>query len=539
MAKFSLEEKKLLEKYVTTTDGDVYAVKNLNGIVGAVYARYSRSKTGFRETLLNEFVKEGNLDPQKAVELIERVLIAYGDDSVGELEGAHLSFENISIIATKEIEDRRIGGSPLEKSTRYVFFDNKDEEGNYPYLREPKIMSSRYASEYVETMDYIFNTYANLVEPMKAFYQNIDPIEQAEYDILGNNAKQKLSELKEENYIKSFRRTYNMDIRTKACDSLRCLLPLATKTNVGLFGNGRFWQMLISHLLSTEYPETLKLGEQAFTELSKVIPQYVRRAKRRDYNIKIRQEMQRLANEIFKPMAVDHSRQPVTLMPLAWRNNDDYLIAHMLYAYLNHPFAQIYEVVNRLAESVKLKIKNTYVGQRQTRRDRPGRAFESGYQYTLDLLADFGTYKDLQRHRMNTQLRQDFSPLHGMIVPGDLKTAGYEKQILVCHEKVVGLYKKLKKDLGAVASYVTLHGSQVRWLMGCNDRAAHHLLELRTTPQGHPQYRKLCQQIHTAINQQDPWRAAVMKFVDHNDYSSARGDSEARQRRAEQALNKK
>src|SRR3989338_594460 len=183
MPTFSDEEKKLLEQYVTTTEGDIFAIKNLQGIVGAIYARYSRAKTGFRETLLKEFVEAGQIDPVHAGELIERVLVAFGDDSVGELEGAHVAFENISIVATKEIEDRRIGGSPIEKSTRYVLFDEKDEAGGFRYFKDPAVMASPHAAAYVETMDFIFQTYCDLIEPMKAFYSGLKPVDPPPYDL--------------------------------------------------------------------------------------------------------------------------------------------------------------------------------------------------------------------------------------------------------------------------------------------------------------------------------------------------------------------
>lgn len=539
MTQFTPEERALLEQYVTDVDGDVYAIKNLQGIVGAVYARYSRAKTSFRETLLKEFVEAGKIDPEHAEELIERVLIAYGDDSVGELEGAHLSFENISMIATKEIEDRRIGGSPIEKSTRYVFFDQKDERDEYLYMTPQEIMASPFANEYTQAMDFIFDTYTRLVKPMQKYYKQRYPLDKVEYDILGTGTKQKYAHVSDDTDKKAFERTYRMDIRTKACDTLRCLLPLSTKTNVGLFGNGRFWQMLISHLISSDYIETQSLGKLAFRELSKIIPKYVRRAKQKEYNMAIREDMRDLARMLFQDVQVDDHVKPVVLVPLAWRNTEDYLLAHMVYEYVEHPFEQVYELIKRMSAETKEQIKATYVGNRQKRRDRPGRAFESGYTYTVDLVADWGTYKDLMRHRINTQLRQTFSPMHGMIIPDDLVDAGFADAALACHEKVVGLYKKLVPEVGSAASYVTLHGSKVRWLMGFNDREAQHMLELRTTPQGHPQYRKLCQQIHTAIKERDPWRAEVMQFVDHNNYESARGDSEAKQRVKEQLLDKK
>ncbi len=66
-------------------------------------------------------VEDQSIAIQKASGFYDRVLDGYGDDSIGELGGAHIAMENISIIAAKAIEDARIGGSPLEKSTRYVY----------------------------------------------------------------------------------------------------------------------------------------------------------------------------------------------------------------------------------------------------------------------------------------------------------------------------------------------------------------------------------------------------------------------------------
>jgi hypothetical protein len=69
-----------------------------------------------------------------------------------------------------------------------------------------------------------------------------------------------------------------------------------------------------------------------------------------------------------------------------------------------------------------------------------------------------------------------------------------------------------------------------------NDRALQHMIELRTTPQGHPSYRRACQAMHRAIEARSPWRAGVMRFADHADHFWSRADSEARQRQKEAAL---
>jgi len=279
---FTREELTLLAKHITNPLGNTFCVTGLPGITGPIFARYSRAQGGFREVLVKEFLKKGQINAKKADNLIARVLIAFGDDSVGELEGAHLSLEQISNLATKVVEDCRIGGSPIEQSTRYVFYDQKNKEGQFKYLREPKIMQSPHAKQYIETMDFLFQTYCDMIEPMKEYFMKLKPLEEAEYDIQGTG-KQKLAQLEKEEHKDAFKRTYEMDIRTKACDTIRVVLPAATLSNVGLFGNGRFYQGLLTKLYTHLLSEANDLAKSSQTELDKVIPQFVKRAKFDDY----------------------------------------------------------------------------------------------------------------------------------------------------------------------------------------------------------------------------------------------------------------
>lgn len=587
---FTEEEKKLLEPYVTSADDDVYAVMGLTGMTGAVYARYSRAKGGFRETLLKEFIKEGVIDAQRAGDLIERVLIAFGDDSVGELEGAHVSFEEISILATKEIEDRRIGGSPIEQSTRYVFYDMK-RKGRYRYYLDPAIMASQHAEAYVEAMDFIFDTYAALIDPMKAFYKNRKPLDEAEYDVMGSKNKLQLGDLTPENVEveyrkmlekdekgvlepaetidftemteklkKAFRQTYKSDIRTKACDTLRNLLPVATLTNVGVFGNGRFFQNVLTHCYSSPYQEVREIAAKAHEALNQHIPRYVQRAEPNAYVMETHTKMQALANALFSGITpaktgavtlLDRGEvqlaaalakgevNAATVSAALTHEKDSLVIAQMLFPYLNHPLRQVRDVVRAMPEEKREAVIKTYLGNREHRRNRPGRALEAGYPYTFDLKTDFGTYKDLMRHRMMTQNRQRFTPTLGFNMPEDLVEAGYEDMAQSVVDTAIELYERLLPDFPELASYATLHGSDVQWSLGINDRALMHMIELRTTPQGHPSYRKVCQIMHKAVAERHAWRADAMQFADHGDYYWARGDSEARQRVKEAALEKK
>ncbi len=542
----------LLEQYVTNVDGQVFAVKNLQGMVGAVMARYSRAEGGLRRTLAREFIKEDKLKVEKAYKLIERVLIAYGDDSVGELEGAHLSFEDISLLATKVIERRRIGGSPIEQSTRYIRYDVKDERtGRYRYYA-PRSLPPGEAAAYRETMDRLFDNYARMWDQTKRYLERQKPMESAEYDLGPRGSR--WPQMKDEKARRAFQRTYRNDIKTKACDILRAYLPLATLANVGLFGNGRFFQHLISKMLSSSLVEANDLGEMAFQELSKVIPHYVKRAKRQEYLAANARSMRETAARWFADLdpAQDggvHLAEPdyayiaerldgATVSPERLRaahlaEEELSFLAALAFSYARGSFTQIRERIKTLPAAARTEIMNAYYGQRATRRDRPERGIEHGYPYTFDLVTEWAVYKDLMRHRMATIQVQAMAPDLGFETPAEVAEAG----VADIAAESVALSEKLFADLAAdfphEREYALLQGHRVRWLLGLNDRALMHLLELRTTPQGHVNYRRVCQEMHRLAASRYPERAGRMSFVNHEDNYWARGDSEARQRRKE------
>jgi thymidylate synthase ThyX len=537
---FTPEEIQILSHYVTNPTGDTFCV-NIPGLAGPIYARYSRATTGLRRTLLKEFIKEGHLNVSRTQELIERILNEYGDDSVGELEGAHLALEQISNILTKIVEDARIGGSPIEQSTRYVFYDQKDNHGRYKYYRGEEIMDSQLAAEYVETMDFFFQTYASAVEPLTAYFRQLKPLEEAEYDIRHLGQMEKYSSMDTEAYQKQFRITYNADLRTKACDVLRCLLPAGTLTNLGLYGNGRFYQGLLTRMYSDRLAEANRRAVEAHGELNKVIPKFVKRARRDEYLAETHEKMKQFAERVLRQIEPE-GQEDCVLLPMAPSPEalHEQTLACSLYAYSTHPFRQLLSVVRQMSQTSREELLRAYTGDRKARRNRPGRALEHGYPLTFDLQADFGAYRDLQRHRILTQERQLLHPDLGYGMPEELEQVGFNRQAQECFDRSRDLHFKMKKHLGPeLAQYPVLFGYKIRWRMGMNFREAMHMIELRTAPQGHSSYRKVCQDMMTALRDAHPELASTIQFADYNQYYWSRAESEARQRRKERDLDAK
>lgn len=529
--RFSDAERALLAPFVTDVDAPVFGLRNLPDVVrGALFSRYSRSDKSLRRILLDEFIQAPEADFQAIVALsadaaahqivavhraeafYERVLIGYGDNSIAELGGAHVACEGVSNIAAKALEDNRIGISPLEKSTRYVAF-NRKVEGRYRYLREATIMASRHASAYEAAMDQLFDTYSALIEPTLAAVRAHIPRDES------------VSE-----------RAYASATRARTFDLLRGLLPMATLTNVGLFGNGRAFEYLLTKLYASPLAELQSLAAALQRALDDQIPSFVKRAKSergkayQAYLRETRRETQALADavayrlrEIASPAA---DAVPVTLVAFD-PDAEARVVAAILYPHLDVPLTEARALADAMTADERASLIRAYVGRRGSRFHRPGRAFEEA-RYTFDLLADIGAYRDLQRHRMLTQERQRFGVQHGYVVPPEIDEYGLGEPFRAALERAGAVVAAIAADLPEEAQYAVPFAYRVRWRVTLTLREAYHLCELRSAPQGHPSYRRIAQEMYRQIAAVHPLLAEGMRFVDMNEYALERLDAERR-----------
>lgn len=517
---FTEEEMKILAPFFTNMGKPIFALKNLPEVVkGALFSRYSRTDKSLRRVLLDEFIKkpemgfkeivgfqadkgiEESVAIQKAEEFYDRVLVGYGDDSVAELGGAHIACEDVSNIASKFLEDGRIGLSPLEKSTRYVWFNQK-VDGRYRYYPEPAIMEL-FSDLYVETCDMLFDAYSRLVEPMTKFVTERFP----QTDVTD--------------------RAYKATVKAKACDILRVFLPASALTNIGIFGNGRAFEYLLLKMYANPLKEMRCIAEAMQQELNKAIPSFVKRAndaygkEQQDFIIRTNEEMER---EVTGIMGKDNSFQsePVTLVDYD-ANALDKIVSFILYQYSSSPLARIKEQVSKMSDEDKKRLIAAYLEKRKNRRHRPWRTFEAA-DYTFDVLANYGIYRDLHRHRILTQMRQPLTTNHGFDIPKELVDAGFSDVYKECMHAAKDAFEQISKKMPGEAQYIVPMGYRIRWLMKLNLREAFHLCELRTMQQGHPDYRRICQIMYQKIQSVHPW--VEMKFVDMKEYALERIEAE-------------
>jgi thymidylate synthase ThyX len=521
-SEFTQEESKVLAPYFTNLDKPVFALTNLPEVVkGALFSRYSRSDKSLRRILLDEFIKDKEMGfkeivgahsdsheqmvaIKKAEEFYDRVLVGYGDDSVAELGGCHIAVEQVSNIAAKFIEDSRLGISPLEKSTRYVYFDKK-VNGNYLYRREKRIMESRHADLYIRTCDMLFDEYSVLIEDMKKFLIEKFPKETEVSD-----------------------RAYNSTIKAKACDVLRNFLPAATITNIGLFGNGRAFEYLLTKMYSSDLQEMNDTATSMQEELSKVIPSFVKRAKGEYGNptIKFMAETRDAIAGLAKKMRTIEKPYSKEVELVSFDKDAEIKIcAAALYPHSNLSLGQMQEKARRMSHEERMEIIKEYCGKRQNRRHKPGRAFEHAY-YEFDLLLNFASYRDLHRHRVQTQQRQLLTVEHGFDVQPEMREMGIDKRYEEAMKAAAEAFWQIHKEMPKEAQYIVPFGYRVRWSASLNLRELYHLVELRSTIHGHPDYRRLVINMYEEVKKVQPQLVEWMKFVDRREIGLERLESE-------------
>ena len=542
-AEFSADDENRLRPFFTNLDRSTFGLKLPQEVAGALFSRYSRSTKSLRRTFLDEFLGDPELGLKdllggnsagtddsvalkKARAFYERVLVGYGDDSVAQLGGAHLACENISNVAAKLLEDARIGIAPLEKSTRYVRFDQKDGAGNYLFYREPKIMASRHRDDYLAVMNLLFETYSKQMEPMLECVARSLPIEQVEVRDPASGKSLAYADAKKDERLRRWAETaYRATVRAHACDVLRSYLPAATLTNVGMFGAGQAFEYLIGKFYSHDLSEIKELGGAMHGELNLLIPSFVKRAQFNEYIAGTGAVAKALAAH-YMPLVPAAASGPVTLIDYD-SDAEKKVIAAVLYANARHPLEQLRQIAAAMSADERQKILAEHFAKRRHRRDKLTRAFENVY-YTFDILGNLGLYRDLQRHRILTQERQDFTTVHGYDTPPEIEEAGFKDEFDDCTKRAAELYERIYADLPGEAQYVVPFAYKIRWYMKMNLREAVHMCELRTMPQGHPDYRFICQEMWRKIEQVHPTLAEAGKFIDWQKYRLGRLQSEMR-----------
>ena len=523
-------ERRLLAPFFSNLDGQVTVFRNLPPeITGAICARASRAKGSLLRVLLNEYLRPilgGNdrklagdleyvidflmrsgfravLNNHRAQGLYAKLLSGYGDDSVAQLTGTHLVFGGISQVALKLWEDHRLGLEPSEQSTRFVDFSKKVGDKYRYYIPLPDLQRLRLVQKYRGVMDGLFRTYADLVPRFTKWLGEVYPDETP--------------------FVRE----------KKALDTLRGLLPMATLGQVAFRGNGQAFEYGIAGFAEHELGELRWTAIAAKRELDTEIPSLLLRLDKLEvvdyqkYLAGRKERMAKLMHEMDESLIASHlelSQEPSSVKLI---HNSPYaelvLITAILYSLpgIHQNWAELFAKAQMMSQGERDKIILEYASGRRERWYKSGKALEH-IDLMFEIVMNIGAYRDLHRHRPQTQDRQDFSIHHGYDVPPMLGEAGLGGEYSKALDSVHDLFLNLEAGSPALAQYVVPLAYRVRFYQKQNLREALWEADLRTTSQGHPDYRAIEQAKVAELLTAMPFLLPFLNHVDMHEYPFAR-----------------
>jgi thymidylate synthase ThyX len=495
---FTPEEQAILRPHFTNLDRPVFCLVNLPETVkGAMFARYSRYPGTVRRLFLEEFAADvptgerpfDGVEGERAAGLYERVFIGYGDDSIGQVGGAHLACEWVSNILTKVLQRGRLAAY-LEQSTRYIPYDQPMPGGGYRYYADERL-----GEAYRVAMDELFAIYSRSLESVQSWTAERWPRGEEPEGV------------------------WRRSVRAKALDLLRGVLPASTLSHVGIFASGQAYEQLLLRLMASPLPEAREFGDMILTELTKVIPSFVARVERPDrggewidYLRERRERTERAVARLGLDRRTEGDAPSVELVGV--HGGEEELLAASLLESAGVSETEIRRRIKALDPLERAELIAELAGERRNRRHRPGRGWES-VRYRFEIVSDYGGFRDLQRHRLLTCQWQRLGPHLGAGMPEEVRDAGvgpeYERALELSRDE----FDRLEADgLDDAAPYALCLGYRIRYVLDLNAREAMHLIELRSGREGHPTYRAVAQAMYERIAAVHPAIAGAMTHVD-------------------------
>jgi thymidylate synthase ThyX len=494
--------------YVSSTTDDVFALSGLpEEVIAVLFAYYSRSKDDLRTNLgrllVDQEIDVGQgsaarpafgLATEKARAFHEKWVVGYGHASVAEHAVVHLALENVSIVASKVIEDLRLG-SFTEKSTRYVVFDRNS------FVDLP-VLGDEFGPRYRDICEKLFSAYLGMMPLVTSALEQRIPRTATMTD-----------------------GAYAAAIRAQACDLLRGLLPAGTRTNIGLSANARALEGLLSKMFSNPLLEVRLLAAAMHRASLTVVPTLVKYAKENTYRMTLQNTVQDKLRTVYDPGTWDASATNVIGQPVRLVHYDKDAVERIATALTyegSEPSVHVRGIVEALKHATKAE-REGIVRAALSRRgphDPACRAFEAT-SMTLELLIDYGAYRDLQRHRMLSPSTQRVTCRLGFETPAELIDFGMAADYARSMLEVVEAWEQIEAKFPLEAQYAVPLGFRVRTLWTLNLREAIHVIELRSAKQGHASYRRVAQATYRTLINVFPWLEGLVR-VDLEDHALAR-----------------
>jgi thymidylate synthase ThyX len=447
-------------------------------VVAVSFAKTSRSPEPFDQIA-------AELTATASAKFHEKWVVGYGHASVAEHAVLSIAIENVSILAAKAIEDNRLA-SYTEKSTRYQVYDTGRVYRPAVFARMPELQQR----------------YEQLITTLLQTYQSWH---QRAFEWLRENNPRTNDESE---------RAWESRLRAKACDGIRYLLPTATLTNLGWTVNARALAAAIRKLAGSDLAELQDIASELKTAAMREVPTLLKYSDPDRARSESAHAVSRALESVIQLPARDQTDHPpeVTLLHF---DGDGLRRLCCAIAYSSWPleWTGLEAQIDRWSTDDMLALVRSSLAGLGPYDPLP-RAFEC-LNYLFEVTVDYGAWRDIQRHRIGTQIAQELSPELGYTVPQLVEDLGLRSEFESLISASASTYDALHVHFPEDAVYALMLAFHKRTLFNWNLREVFHFVRLRGTAKGHDAYRKVAVHLWREVVARQPWLGELVFPLGH------------------------
>jgi flavin-dependent thymidylate synthase len=443
-------DKKLIEKL----GDDISATPE---VISAAYARISRSSKSVTE--LRTIAAQ---DVEKARTSNWEIVFGMGHASVAEHAVFNFDLIGISRYLTEFIQRSRLA-SFTEKSQRYVTLDGD-------YVLPPEIADSKLHKDFIKLMEQAFALYSELFEQLK--------VQKAAEQEWGSKR----------------------ELEGAAKEDARYVLPLCTRTQMGMTINARSLELLLRRLASVPLQEARELFQLLYDELSAVAPSIFMFVKADDFIYK------KLDYKL-NPAGQSVPYNEIQLINYT-ENPDIAVLAAMLFEQQGGSYSEALKQVSSLTKAELKKVWNSFFAGIKPWHKMP-RAFEIA-DFTLELTMSASCYAQFKRHRLCTILKAPYDKKDGYVIPPAIKDGKQVRQIAELVLEAEKLAAKISAINPLLSPYALTNAHRVRVLVKMNLRELYHFTRLRSDAHAQWEIQNLSNDLKALVKKHSPLAAAFL-----------------------------
>ncbi len=437
--------------------------------LSAAYARISRDPAD-----IGELRKISRSAVEKARRSNETIIFGLGHASVAEHAVFNFDLCGISRLATEEIQRFRLA-SFTEKSQRYITL-------NGDFVVPPELAGSPLAEKLQRLISEQNEAYFSLFESLKGYFFKKNP-----------------------DQLSTKRGTETLEGYAK--EDARYLVSLATSTQFGMTVNARTLENMLRYFAASNLAEVREIGKSLFELVHPLSPSIVKYVEPTPYDTTRKSALKEIVDTHASQIKNEAEAHAVKLVSYS-QDPDKLLFATLIYANSEVDLESALAYADKIDERSKKALIDASLASKQAF-DKVDRAFEN-IDLTFELTLSATNFAQLKRHRISTQIVQDYTPLLGVTVPESIRSIREEKKFMEVVEKSEELYRELEKKAPVVKNYALTNAHRRRVLFKLNLRELYHFISLRSDAHAQWDIRKTADEMQRLVKGIAPYSTALL-----------------------------